>query len=100
MTAKELLQKALLVFGPNGENWTKGVVTDKECSLTALNAALGPDQKLNKEHMAAKDGAVVALRAALPAEFRGLVSQFNDDLAITFPDVQNLYNKAIQSLEG
>lgn len=95
LTPKEILQKALESFGPNGENWVKTASQrgTERCMVTAIGNVL--DSCAEEYITALQTLHEVVLRQSNTHAF---TSNFNDDPATTFADVKAVYQKAIDSL--
>lgn len=92
-TVSELLANALVLLGPNGENWCKGrfnnETDDKFCMLGALGKA-GHGHVVPATHLE-------FTAATLISTYVGPVPIFNDRSTTTFKDVKNVMCKAIKA---
>lgn len=107
MTPKEVLQKALEILGPNGENWGQVTIPrTKNCAGTAIINAVGINDSLvpdsgNKELMCE---ALRVLDNAILTKYPGryvdancsvLIINFNDHSSTTFPMIKEVFEAAI-----
>lgn len=100
MEVKELLKAALVVLGPNGEHWIKGIRIGMECAITACWRASGATPlDGNTEAATAVLAAVKQLQNQIPGMEPKFVSHYNDAASTTFTDVKGLFNRAIYALE-
>jgi hypothetical protein len=98
MTTKEILTRALQAFGPQGEQWTNGILGEpyKHCALTMIGACV-----VNAGGIL-PDDQYCAIKAALfdalppeysaPNEVRSIIS-YND--GHQWPDIKAWFERAI-----
>lgn len=92
MTAKEILQAALIAFGPEGEHWIKGYSQEegKACAIHTCWRVSHPGP-YNGEFIKATEILIKALPENSPRSTIG----FNDSATTTFPDIKAWFERAI-----
>lgn len=102
MNPIQLLQRALALFGPDGQNWVNHCPRGdgKECVMTAINRTYDPDEINLEKH----DAARLALTHSIPKGYSTkhdvlTLTKFNDNPNTTFQDIKVLFETAIKSLE-
>ena len=88
LTSVEVLEKALELLGPNGENWVNEAPDwDKHCCVTAIDT-VGDNRSQEK--------AKSFLRRVINSNVCSLISRWNDAPERTFPEVRAAFLKAIE----
>lgn len=114
MKSSEVLQKALDLFGPDGECWIKGdyqiegkhgwwrkvlhiEVCDKFCSIGAIREAMhmGIAENYNA-YIKARN----YLQEAVPSSSKGDVVGFNDNSLTEWPQVKAMFEEAIAAAKA
>lgn len=87
LTIKEILQRALEFFGPNGENWVQGHpdINTQACALIGISRV--------SDNEGDKDQAKQCLRDVIG----GSIVEWNDARGRTWADVKTAYEQAIEA---
>lgn len=96
MQVREVLQKALEAFGPNGENWAKGMeaLDRPKCCVTLAFSGVRGDTSEALNFFLKCSGFGEGYRSIQTAEL------WNDIPERTWPEVKELFEKAIESAPG
>jgi hypothetical protein len=106
---KRILEEALALFGPNGENWTKGSYAKNRHGLrvnvdstTACKfCAMGAIMRVNPKPFGHLSDASAQLQKALTKLHKrtdNFLIEYNDHKTTTFNDIQKVYQTAIEML--